>query len=119
MKFEASEILRADDPEEVLDMLEAELHEVADRIERSGFCICTGRIKDTSFGGLSQTSSVFIVKTNGHQVLLTAQLRYRPSLNLWCWLFLLIFTAFGWLVPVVLYFHQLRTSQIAIEQLLR
>lgn len=119
MKFETSEIVRAKDYDQVLDILEAELRSMADRVERSGSCICAGRIKEASFAGLNRTNSIFIAKTNGHQVLLTAQMRYRPSLNLWCWLFLLIPTAFGWLVPILLYIYQMRTAQAAIEQLLR
>ncbi|MGB8478935.1 MAG: hypothetical protein WCE63_08850 [Acidobacteriaceae bacterium] len=119
MKIEISEIIGATDRDEVLNILEAELRAVADHVVRSGDQISVGRIKAASFGHINRTDSTFVSRSNGHQVLLAARLDYRPSLNLWCWLFVLVFTSFGWVIPLLVYFYQMHATQAAIEQAVR
>ena len=79
MKFEISEILPAKDPDEVLDILEAELSEVSDRVARSANQITAGRMRGASLGAINRPDSIFIARANGHQVLLIARLDYRTS----------------------------------------
>ena len=119
MKIEISEIIGATDRDEVMDILEAELRAVAYRVVRSGDQISVGRIKAASFGHINRTDSTFVSRSNGHQVLLTWRLDYRPSLNFWCWLFVLVFTAFGWVIPILVYFYQMHAAQAAIKQVVR
>jgi hypothetical protein len=68
MKFEISEILPAKDPDEVLDILEAELSEVSDRVARSANQINAGRMRGASLGAINRATSMFIARANGHQV---------------------------------------------------
>lgn len=119
MKFETSEIIRANDSDEVLDILEAELRAVAYRVVRSRDRILVGRIKAASVGHINRTDSTFISRSNGHQVLLAGRLDYSPSLNLWCSMFVLVFTAFGLVIPILVYFYQMHAAQTAIEQVVR
>ena len=119
MKFEISEILPTKDPDEVLDILEAELSEVSDRVERSESQITAGRMKGASLGAINRTNSIFIARANSHQVLLIARLDYRTSFRFWGWLSFLVFTAFGWIIPIVAYFYQMRVAQSAFEELIR
>ena len=57
MKFEISEILRATDPDGVMDILEAELRTVADRVQRDGSQISAGKIREASFGPMKASRS--------------------------------------------------------------
>jgi hypothetical protein len=119
MTFEISEILPAKDPDEVLDMLEAELSEVSDRVTRFANQITAGRMRGASLGAINRTDSLFIAQANGHQVLLRARLHYRPSFRFWGWLSFLVFTAFGWIIPIVAYFYQMRMAQSAFEEVIQ
>lgn len=119
MKVEISEILPAKDPGEVLDILESELSEVADRVARSANQITAGRMKEASLGAINRTNIIFIARANGHHVLLIARLDYRTSFRFWGWLSFLVFTAFGWIIPIVAYFYQMRVAQSEFEEVIR
>ena len=119
MKLEISEIVRGTDPEVVMDILETELRSVADDVQRSGTQISAGRMVGASSGHINRTDSIFVLRSSGLQVLLAGQMIYRPSFNYWCWLFVLIFTAFGWVIPILAYLYQMRVAQSAMEQVMR
>ena len=119
MKIKISDIIGATDHYEVMDILEAELRAVAYRVVRSGDQISVGRMKAASFGHINRTTSIVTAKASKHQVLLTWRLDYRPTLNFWCWLLLLVSTAFGWMIPILLYLYQMRMARFAMEQVFR
>jgi hypothetical protein len=106
-------------PTAAFNILETELREVADRVERSESQITAGRMRGASLGAINRTDSIFIARANGHQVLLIARLDYRTSFRFWGWLSFLVFTAFGWIIPIVAYFYQMRMAQSAFEELIR
>lgn len=116
MKFEVSARITTSKPAStVISKLEEKFRRVANRVTKRGNTLDVYAIQAT-FGSINRTDiTVVRLEPRDYGFLCVADVYYRPSGAFWILLMILVFTAFGWLLPIFFYLNQQKMVRSAIE----
>ena len=120
MRFETSERIRTDRPqEELLDLLEEQFKKISGRVSRTGSTLEVSSI-EASFGSINRndTTSVSVRGADGGW-LVVADVHYRPSVMFWLFFVIGLFSIVWWVLPIVFYILQKNTVRAAISDCFR
>lgn len=120
MAYEVSEVIKTTNQKAVLDALETQLKKNKPyKLSREGDKIKATLIENT-FGAITRKDvTMFSLKPKDDAVLCVADVNMRPSAIFFIALIALLFTVFGWIIPIVLYFYQKHVVRSTIEKLLQ
>ena len=116
MRFEVSERIYSEEKASVLlEALRRQFVKISDSTFLVGQVVKVEGIH-TSFGSINRndTTNVSIEPVKG-AYLIVADVHYRPSTWFWVLLIILLFTAVGWLIPIVFYLLQKNIVRTEIE----
>jgi Short C-terminal domain len=116
MYFEVSERLITNEaPEAVMEFARQQFAKISRKTELKAGVVHAGLI-DASFGSINRSdiTKVQLSRIGGGYVLVS-ETKYRPSLALWIFLVVLIFTYIGWLIPIAFYLYQRGAVKNAIQ----
>ena len=118
MNFDVSRRFKANvSGGEILNFLESAFRKNAENVSvNPSGCLQVESINAT-FGSINRNDTTIVeVKEKDGDLLIVANVNYKPSI--WYWVFVVcgLFTTIGWLIPVIFYFYQKNTVKTAIEE---
>ena len=118
VSFETSTQLRTAHPATViLDALEGQFANASAGVKRTEDDTLVIRVIDPTFGSINRADITHIqLRPMDGGFLIVASTQYAPSAAFWFLIFILIFTALGWLLPIAFYLMQKQAVQSRIER---
>ena len=102
--------------DEVMTFLEDSFRRSANTVSSNGRVLTVDAVNAT-FGSINRADKTVVeTKEKDGDILLVANVDYKPSI--WFWIFLIcgLFTAVGWLIPIAFYLYQKNTVKEGIEE---
>ncbi|MBO4439248.1 MAG: SHOCT domain-containing protein [Spirochaetaceae bacterium] len=100
----------------IVAFLESSFKNVAATVHNNGVSLSVEDVNAT-FGSINRSDKTVVnITLKDEDILLVADVTYKPSI--WFWIFLVcgLFTTVGWLVPIVFYLYQKNTVKVGIEE---
>ena len=117
MKFEISKRFHTNaSTSTITTFLVSSFRNTAENVHNNGMYLSVDAVNAT-FGSINRTDKTDVyITVKDEDVLLVANVTYRPSI--WFWIFIIcgIFTTIGWLIPIVFYLYQKNTVKVGIEE---
>ena len=101
----------------ITSFLESSFSKAAETVHNDGIHLIVESINAT-FGSINRSDKTEInITAKDEDVLLVANVIYKPSIWFWIIFISCLFTTIGWLIPLGYYFYQKNTVKTAIEEI--